>query len=780
MGVRQIGARVQRVEDENLIRGEGKYLDDIQLPNMGYAAFLRSSMAHAKISVKDTEAARKLDGVQAVFTYETLPSSLVSKTQLETYPAPIIKQSMCPELLANDEVAHVGQAIAMVIANTRHVAEDACELIQVEYTPLTPVVDVIKAAKSDSQLTHSSLKDNIAASIETKFGDVETAFEECEDSIELSFKQHRGGCHSMECRGVLGDWQQQLGELTLYSSTQCPYLVRRMVSRQLGCPESSIRVIAPDVGGGFGPKAGYYPEEALIAIASKELRKPVKWTEDRREHFISTNQQRDQIWNLEVAFKKNGEITALKGHVTHDSGAFLNYGLLLSATTLMPLPGPYKIKNLHVTLDAVYTNTVSTSPVRGAGRPNAAYAMDRVIDAVARHLSIDPAEMRQINLVKNEDFPYQPGSKHRNGSMMTYDSGDYTGMLAMVKEMADYDGFRKEQQEARARGKYLGIGLACFIEDTGMGPYEGVNVRVDVTGNIIASTGATSQGQGHATVIAQVIAENLDIDISKIRVEAGDTGKFPHGIGAIGSRTGVNVGISANDAAIQVKNKALKLASILLEKPEDELELSDGAVRARSDSNQFITLADLALQLSPAVAGKLPEGFETAGLEAVSYQTTDYMPHSSGANIAKVEVDVVTGGIKILDYYVVHDCGRILNPMIVDGQIIGGVVHGIGNAMFEQMVYDDSGNPMTTNYGDYLLPLASEMPEIHVAHIETPSPANPMGLKGAGEGGTIPAIGAMINAIEDALTPFDAYIAKYPVTPEYILELIDGEKMAAE
>lgn len=780
MGVRQIGARVHRVEDDNLIRGEGKYLDDIQLPNMGYAAFLRSSMAHAKISITDTEAARTLDGVHAVFTYDTLPSSLVSKTQLETYPAPIIKQSMCPELLANDEVAHVGQAIAMVIANTRHVAEDACELIQVEYTPLTPVVDVIKAAKSDSQLTHSSLKDNIAASIETKFGDVETAFEECEDSIELSFKQHRGGCHSMECRGVLGDWQQQLGELTLYSSTQCPYLVRRMVSRQLGCPESSIRVIAPDVGGGFGPKAGYYPEEALIAIASKELRKPVKWTEDRREHFISTNQQRDQIWKLEVAFKKNGEITALKGHVTLDSGAFLNYGLLLSATTLMPLPGPYKIKNLHVTLDAVYTNTVSTSPVRGAGRPNAAYAMDRVIDAVARHLSIDPAEMRQINLVKNEDFPYQPGSKHRNGSMMTYDSGDYTGMLAMVKEMADYDGFRKEQQEARARGKYLGIGLACFIEDTGMGPYEGVNVRVDVTGNIIASTGATSQGQGHATVIAQVIAENLDIDISKIRVEAGDTGKFPHGIGAIGSRTGVNVGISANDAAIQVKNKALKLASILLEKPEDELELSDGAVRARSDSNQFITLADLALQLSPAVAGKLPEGFETAGLEAVSYQTTDYMPHSSGANIAKVEVDVVTGGIKILDYYVVHDCGRILNPMIVDGQIIGGVVHGIGNAMFEQMVYDDSGNPMTTNYGDYLLPLASEMPEIHVAHIETPSPANPMGLKGAGEGGTIPAIGAMINAIEDALTPFDAYIAKYPVTPEYILELVDGEKMAAE
>ena len=296
MGVRQIGARVHRVEDDNLIRGEGKYLDDIQLPNMGYAAFLRSSMAHAKISITDTEAARTLDGVQAVFTYDTLPSSLVSKTQLETYPAPIIKQRMCPDLLANDEVAHVGQAIAMVIANTRHVAEDACELIQVEYTPLTPVVDVIKAAKSDSQLTHSSLKDNIAASIETKFGDVETAFEECEDSIELSFKQHRGGCHSMECRGVLCDWQQQLGELTLYSSTQCPYLVRRMVSRQLGCPESSIRVIAPDVGGGFGPKAGYYPEEALIAIASKELRKPVKWTEDRREHFISTNQQRDQIW----------------------------------------------------------------------------------------------------------------------------------------------------------------------------------------------------------------------------------------------------------------------------------------------------------------------------------------------------------------------------------------------------------------------------------------------------------------------------------------------------
>ena len=780
MGVRQIGARVQRVEDENLIRGDGKYLDDIQLPNMAYVAFLRSSMAHAKINISDITKAKSMPGVFEVFTYQTLPSSLVSKTQLETYPAPIIKQSMCPDLLANEEVAHVGQAIAMVVASSRHIAEDACELIEVEYTPLKPIIDVVKAAEPDSELTHSNLKDNIAASIEAKFGDVETAFSESHDTLKLTFKQHRGGCHAMECRGVLGDWQQQLGELTLYSSTQCPYLVRRMVSRQLDCPESSIRVIAPDVGGGFGPKAGYYPEEALIAIASKELKRPVKWSEDRREHFTATNQQRDQIWELDVAFKKNGEITGIKGHVIHDSGAFLNYGLLLSATTLMPLPGPYKIKNLHVTLDAIYTNTVSTSPVRGAGRPNAAYAMDRVIDAVARHLEIDPADMRHINLVKNEDFPYQPGSKHRNGSMMTYDSGDYTGMLAMVKEMANYDGFRKEQQKARAEGRYLGIGLACFIEDTGMGPYEGVNVRVDVTGNVIASTGATSQGQGHATVIAQVIAENLDIDISKIRVEAGDTGKFPHGIGAIGSRTGVNVGISANDAAGQVKQKALKLASLLFDKAEDELELLDGAVRVRSDSNQFITLADLALHLSPAVAGKLPEGFETAGLEAVSYLSSDYMPHSSGANIAKVEVDVVTGGIKILDYYVVHDCGRILNPMIVDGQIIGGVVHGIGNAMFEQMVYDDAGNPMTTNYGDYLLPLASEMPEIHVAHIETPSPSNPMGLKGAGEGGTIPAIGAMINAIEDALTPFDAYIAQYPVTPEYILELVDSEKIAAE
>ena len=780
MGVRQIGARVQRVEDDNLIRGNGKYLDDIQLPNMTHAAFLRSSMAHANISITDISQAQELPGVYAVFTYDSLPSSLASKTQLQTYPAPIIKQDACPDLLASKEVAHVGQAIAMVVASSRHIAEDACELIQINYSPLPVAVDVVAAAKADSPLAHSHFKDNIAASLETKIGDVDTAFADCDDTLKLTFKQHRGGCHAMECRGVLGDWQQQLGELTLYSSTQCPYLVRRMVSRQLNCPESSIRVVAPDVGGGFGPKAGFYPEEALIAIASKELRKPVKWTEDRKEHFTATNQQRDQIWELEVGFKNTGEITAIKGHVTHDSGAFLNYGLLLSATTLMPLPGPYKIKNLHVTLDTVYTNTVSTSPVRGAGRPNAAFAMDRVMDTVARRLSIDPADMRQINLVKNEDFPYQPGSKHRNGSIMTYDSGDYTGMLDMVKDMADYDGFRKEQKEAREKGKYLGIGLACFIEDTGMGPYEGVNVRVDVSGNIIASTGAASQGQGHSTVISQVIAEMLDIDISKIRVESGDTGKFPHGVGAIGSRVGVNVGLAANDAAGQVKLKAIKLASMVLDKTEDELELLDGAVRVRSDSNQYVTLADLALQLSPAVAGKLPDGFETAGLEAISYLSTDYMPHSSGANIAKVEVDIVTGGIKILDYYVVHDCGRILNPMIVDGQIIGGVVHGIGNAMFEQMVYDDAGNPMTTNYGDYLLPLASEMPEIHVAHIETPSPANPMGLKGAGEGGTIPAIGAMINAIEDALTPFDAYVAQYPVTPEYVLDLVDTAKIAAE
>lgn len=784
MGVRYVGAHVQRMEDPRLVTGHGRYTDDITLEGMLHAAFLRSPVAHARINGIDAARARALPGVHAVITQADLVAELgagLDKPMAQLYPAPALTNDHTQHPLAKDEVCYVGQTVAIVVADGRAIAEDALALIDVDYAALPAVVDVRTALADDAPRVHDGDTTNLGGQLRARFGDIDDAFTKADHVFSTEFLQHRGGCHAMECRGVIARDDPYGDGLTVWSSTQCPYLVRRALARWLGEAEERVRIIAPDVGGGFGPKAGFYPEEIVVPLAAKIVGRPVKWIEDRREHFTATTTQRDQHWAIEVACDSDGKILGLRGNVKHEQGAYIPYGVLLAFSSLAPLPSAYSIPAVDVGLDIIFTNTTPNTPVRGAGRPYANYAVERAVQIVAYGLGIDQAEVRRRNLIRVDQMPYETGATLRDGSKAKYDSGDYHACLDKALDLADYASFGERQQAARAEGRYLGIGVSCCIEDTGIGPYEGTMVRVEPGGRIMVRTGAAGQGQGHHTMVAQIIAENLGVAPEDIIFESADTGKFAHGVGTIGSRVAANLGPSALDAALQVRDKALKLAAEVLEAAEADLDIEDGVVRVNGAPDVSVKLGDLALQLAPMSGVRVPTGF-TPSLEATSYAGSSGSPIANGTNVAEVEVDIGTGEVKVLRYSVAHDCGTMINPMIVDGQIIGGVVHGIGNALFERMIYDAQGQPLTTNYGEYLLPLATEMPRIDIVHQETPSPLNPLGVKGAGEGGTIPAAAAIVAAIENALADYNVVVDYYPVGPQYLTELIDAAegKAAAE
>ncbi|MEK9661623.1 MAG: xanthine dehydrogenase family protein molybdopterin-binding subunit [Alphaproteobacteria bacterium] len=784
MGVRYVGAHVQRMEDPRLVTGHGRYTDDITLEGMLHAAFLRSPHAHAKINGIDVSRAKELPGVHEVLTQASLVEAFgpgFDKPMAQLYPAPALTQDRTQYPLAKDEVCYVGQTVAIVIADSRAIAEDALALIDVDYATLPAVVDIRKALEPGAPLAHEGDESNLAGQLRAKFGDIDDAFAKADHVFKTDFMQHRGGCHAMECRGVLARDDFYGDGLTVWSSTQCPYLIRRALARWLGEAEERVRIIAPDVGGGFGPKAGFYSEEIVIPLAARHMGRPVKWIEDRREHFVATTTQRDQYWDLEVACTNDGKIIGLRGNVTHEQGAWIPYGVLLAFSSIAPLPSAYSIPAVDVGLDIVFTNTTPNTPVRGAGRPYANYAVERAVQAVAYGLGIDQAEVRRRNLITADQMPYETGATLRDGSKAKYDSGDYIACLDKAMAKADYASFPERQAKARADGRLLGIGVSCCIEDTGIGPYEGAMVRVEPGGKVMVRSGAAGQGQGHHTFVAQIVAENLGIRPEDVIFESADTGKFAHGVGTIGSRVAANLGPAALDASIQVRDKAIKLAAEVLETAEADLDIEDGFVRVNGAPDVRVSLGDLALQLAPMSGVRVPTGF-TPSLEATSYAGSSGSPIANGTNIAEVEVDPGTGEVRVLRYTVAHDCGTMMNPMMVDGQILGGVVHGIGNALFERMIYDDQGQPLTTNYGEYLLPLATEMPHIDIVHQETPSPLNPLGVKGAGEGGTIPAAAAIVAAIENALAEYGVVVDYYPVGPQYLTELIDVAegKAAAE
>lgn len=769
MGVRYFGAAVRRIEDPKLLTGRGRYLDDIRHPHVLHAAFVRSAYAHARVGTIDTSKARASDGVVAVFTAADF-GQLGSKAMPHMVPVNLAKQPRNYQPLADKEVCHVGVPVAVIIAASRSIAEDAASLVAVEYEQLPALTDWRAALTPAAPRVHSDAPDNLVATLHQRFGAVEEVFGKADLVLTQHFEVHRGGCHSMETRGVMAAVDPNDGSLTVWSSTQAPHMIRRLLAEHIGWEERRVRVIAPDVGGGFGPKCALYPEEIVIPLAAIKLQQPVKWVEDRTEHFLSTTQQRDQAWDLEVAASRDGRILAVRGRCVHDNGAYVPYGLVAPVTSLSAFPGPYALQAVDVRIDVVFTNLVPNTPIRGAGRPTTCFVLERLADLVARELQIDPSEVRRRSFVRKDQFPYQTGMKARDGSPVSYDSGDYHACLEAVLDRAGRN-FKERQNEARDRGVYIGRGIASYIEDTGLAPFEGATIRVEPSGKVVIQTGAASQGQGHATTFAQICADVVGVPIEDISVVSADTAAFPLGIGAIASRTAVTAGSSVFQAATAVREKAIKCASEILEAAEHDLVLEDGKVQVVGAPGLSVPIGQIAARLNGMSGIPMLPGIEP-GLTATAYYEARKTTFANGTHLAEVEVDIETGSVRITRYVVAHDCGRLINPMLVDGQVRGGVVHGIGNALFERMQYNESGEPITTSYADYLLPTAPEVPRVEIIHIESPSPLNPIGVKGAGEGGTIPAAACVIAAIEDALTPFRVSLAEHPVSPARIRQLV--------
>ena len=535
MGVRYFGSAVRRVEDPKLITGRGKYLDDLLVVGVLHAAFVRAEHAHARIVRVDCVAARAVPGVVGVYAATDL-GEFASRPMPHTVPVGHLKQPLNYQPLADREVCHVGVPIAVVIAESRSIAEDAAAVVEVDYEVLDGVADWRTALDADAPRVHLESADNLVASLHGRFGAVESVFSTAPHVFSETIETHRGGCHSMECRGVVALPDPMGDGLTIWTSTQMPHMVRRLVADHLRRDERSVRVIAPDVGGGFGPKGVFYPEEIVVPLVALKLGRPVKWVEDRSEHFVSTAQQRDQLWSVEVAADQDGRLLAVRGHCIHDNGAYVPYGTVAAVTSLAAFPGPYALQAVDIKIDVVFTNLVPNTPVRGAGRPTACFVLERLADRVARELSLDPTEVRRRSFIRRDQFPYLTGMKARDGSPISFDSGDYHACLDAVLERAGND-FSARQERTHRSGRYIGRGIASYVEDTGLAPFEGASVRVEPNGKVVIQTGAASQGQGHATIFAQICADILGVRLEDIVVEAADTAKFPLGIGAIASRT---------------------------------------------------------------------------------------------------------------------------------------------------------------------------------------------------------------------------------------------------
>jgi carbon-monoxide dehydrogenase large subunit len=775
MTTRSFGMSIKRVEDPALLTGQGHYTDDIHLSEALHAAFVRSPYAHARVLRVDLSAARTMPGVHLALSAADLPHEFrVRRIPLEL-PNPAILHPLTPSLLAIDEVCFCGEAVAVIVAGSRHAAEDAAEAAIVEYEPLPAVADYRIALLEGAPTAHVGLKDNLAARFSLSYGNIDRAFTDAAHVIAEEFQVHRGTACPIEGRAVLASYQHAEGELTVWSATQAPHGTKRALVEYFGLPDTKVRVIAPDVGGGFGPKVLVYPEEIVVPYCSFKLRRPVKWTEDRREHLTSAAQERDQIWTVKLALDAQGKILGLQGRMLHDNGAFVPWGIIVPYISTTTILGPYIIPAFKVDTSVVFTNKVATSPMRGAGRPEAVFAMERLLDRAATKLGIDRAAIRRLNLIPTEAMPYKVGLIYRDGQPLVYDSGDYARCQQMALDLAQWKTFGDRQRKALEQGRYIGIGLANYVEGTGLGPFEGATARLMPSGRILLRTGAAAQGQGHKTTLAQICADEFNVDVADVDVEVGDTASIATGIGAFGSRLMVNAGSAVHESSQLLATKLKQIAAAHFDVGIDSIELAGGRARINTTQGGSVSFADIARMTGGQPGSALPRGIQP-GLESTYYFAPPQAAYSNGSHVAEVEVDPDTGLVKLLRYVVADDCGRVINPLLVNGQIQGGVAHGIGNALLEKMHYDENGSPQTTSLADYLLPDAGNVPEVEIVHMESPSPFNPIGVKGAGEGGTIPAAAAIASAIENALAPFGVQISQAPMLPELLSGLVDIAK----
>lgn len=777
------GVRIKRRDDPQLITGKATYTDDVKLPGTVYAAFVRSPHAHARIVRVDTTRAKAARGVLAVYTGRDVADTLAPIPCAWLIPNADLKVPARP-VLAADRVRHVGEAVAVVVAEDRYLARDAAELVQVTYDPLPPVVDQEQATKPGAPQLHHGIANNISFTWKAAAGDVAAAFKSASVVIRQRFLNTRLIPNAMEARAATAQCNLATGELTVWLTSQNPHIHRFVLSVVLKMSEHKIRVIAPEVGGGFGSKLPVYPEDAVVPFLARELGRPVKWAEDRRENYLATTHGRDHITDLEIAAKPDGTILALRGTTYANLGAYTSLAAPGVPTILhgLILPGCYTIAAMDYTVHGVFTNTTPVDTYRGAGRPEATYLIERAVDLVAQKTGLDPAEVRRRNFVPKDKFPYT------NAAGLSYDSGDYQGTLDRALAMINYKGFRAEQQAARKRGRYLGLGLSTYVEICGLGPspvagavgfqgglYGAVIIRVAPTGKVTVLSGESPHGQGEETTFAQIVADQLGVPLDDTEVVFGDTALTPMGWGTYGSRTTAVGSAAIVVACNKLIEKGKKVAAHLLEAAEDDIVFQDGRFSIRGSPDKMKTIQDVTLMAT--LAWNLPAGVEP-GMEASAFYDPPNFTYPFGAHVCTVEVDPDTGATKILRYVAVDDVGRVINPMIVDGQIHGGVTQGIAQALYEQAIYDESGQMLTTSMMDYAVPKAFQVPRFETDRTVTPSPHHPLGVKGMGETGTIAATAAVANAVIDALAPLGITHLDMPYTPQRLWRVLRQRKEA--
>ena len=780
------GARVKRVEDPRFLRGTATYVDDIRLPGTLHLALVRSTQAHAKIIRIDVSAARQARGVHGVYTGADVVDALKplgKPYNPKIFPPTMARQCKWP-CLAVGKVRHVGEPVVAVVAESRYLAEDAAELVEIDYEDLPVLTDAEEAMKPGAPLLHEEFDTNVMLQLAGSAGEVDAAFRDASVVIRERFHTNRHSGSAMEGRATLAKCDAG-GEITLWSANQMPHMLRTRVADSMGFPEQKIRVIVPDVGGGFGPKAYVYPEDVLVCHFARLLQRPVRWTEDRREHLLATGHAKEQIIDCEMAFAADGTVLGMRAKIVSDLGAYSGDpwpGPFEGLQLAMALPGPYKMKGYAYDVATVWTNKMAAVAYRGVGLTAAVYVQEHMMDLAARRLGIDPVELRMKNLIRPEEFPYVTLSG------LHYDSSSSTEALKMAVEKFGYEDFRKRQLEARARGKYVGVGFSTYIEMTTFGSkfmnaagiehhwHEAAHIRMDPNGGAILTVGTLSHGQGHQTTFAQLAADELGIRVEDVKLVQGDTDATPYGGGTGGSRSAVAGGGAIIQAARKIREKMLRIAGKILEVSPEDLELGAGMVNVKGVPTRAIAVKDIT-RMCVLSTVHLPEG-EEPGLEG-SQLYDPPTPFANATHVAEVEVDIETGKTQILRYVVIEDCGKMINPMIVEGQITGGVAQGIGTALYEHLIYDEIGQLQTASLMDYLMPASTDVPEVEFGHMETLSPLSVGGIKGMGEGGAIAPPGALANAIADALSPFNVKFTELPLTPTRVWEAIRNARATA-
>jgi carbon-monoxide dehydrogenase large subunit len=782
MAVTQIfGSSVRRREDPRLITGRATFTDDINLPGMLHAAFVRSPHAHARIRGVNADRARVLPGVEAVFTGAELQGKVGNIACAWLIPASDLKTPPHPPL-AVDRVRYVGDGVAIVIASDPYVARAAIELIEVDYEVLPAVARVEQAVAPGAPQLHDEAPGNVAFRWKVGSGEVEGTFAAAEVVVKERIVHQRLIPNAMETRAALASWNAGSEEMTVWVTSQNPHICRVLMSGDLGIPEHKLRIIAPEIGGGFGSKIPHYPEESVVAFCARQLNRPVKWIEERRENYLATTHGRDHVQTVEICGRRDGTITGLRAHVLAGMGAYLSTAAPGVPTILfgLMLGGAYTIPAIECETVGVFTNTTPVDAYRGAGRPEATFMVERMVDQFAREIGMDPVEVRRTNFIPPTDFP------HTVATGLVYDSGNYPATLDRALEMLDYAGARAEQERLRAQGRYLGIGVSTYVEICGLGPsgvagavgfqgglWESATIRLHPTGKVSAFTGASPHGQGEETTFGQIVAQELGIPIEDIEIVHGDTARIAMGWGTYGSRATAVGGSAMALAARKIRDKARKIAAHMLEVSEGDLEFEDGRFFVRGATERAKTIQEVTL--AAYLAWSMPEGVDP-GLEESAFYDPSNFTFPFGAHIAIVEVDTETGEIALERYIAVDDCGNVINPMIVDGQVHGGVAQGIGQALLEEAVYTEDGQLLTGSMLDYAVPRAHDLPAFELGRTTTPAPGNPIGAKGVGETGTIAAGAAIINAVCDALAPLGIRNIQMPATPEKIWRLIQEHK----